>query len=98
MADDALIEKMARAIAVGHGAKMTYRPPGGPMQTVAGHWGDASERYSERHWRDYRLAAELALDVANPKPSVEVIRMTVISPGFGAWSDIDRISAARGWP
>lgn len=102
MSDDALIEKVARAIAAGHGAKMTYPPPGGQMQTVAsergfGHWGDAAQRYSEARWWDYRLAAELALVVANPKPSVERFVMTAVSPGFGAPSDIDRIADARGW-
>jgi hypothetical protein len=46
-----LVERVARAIALGHGSKMVYQHPTDGMQTVAsmagfGRWGDSPERYS----------------------------------------------------
>ncbi len=62
------IERVARAIARGHGAKMTYQPAGDLMHTVAsqagfGRFGDAADRYAESRWQDYKPAAELAIAV-----------------------------------
>lgn len=70
-------KKIAMAIAIGHGAKMTFRPPGGPMQTVAsgrgyGHRGDAAERYAHDHWEEYLLSAELAVETLK-EPTVAML-------------------------
>jgi hypothetical protein len=70
-------KKIAMAIAMGHGAKMIFRPLGGPMQTVAsmygyGHRGDAAERYAHDHWEEYLLSAELAVSVLK-EPTVMML-------------------------
>lgn len=66
---EALIERVAKAIAHGHGAKMVYQDREGQMQTVAsmagfGRWGRSASEYAEKHWEQYKLAAELAIDAA----------------------------------
>lgn len=63
-----MIEKAARAAAMGYGAKIVV--VGGRLgrggHTNAelagyGQFGDSAERYSERHWEKFVLAVELAL-------------------------------------
>lgn len=61
-----IVETVARAIALGHGAKMVYQHPTEGMQTVAsmagfGRWGHSPEKYSDAHWKDYVLAAQFAI-------------------------------------
>ncbi len=63
--DDPLVEKVARAIAVGHANTIVGQKDGNRI-TVASASGycdfpDSPDLYSEDKWRDYRTAARLAL-------------------------------------
>ena len=65
-ADDAEIERVARALAMWHGSAMSHRA-GGEMQTVAssfaGHrWAHATDEYADKKWQQYRGAAEYVLN------------------------------------
>lgn len=65
------IESLARTAAMHHGGKMTFKPPGEQMQTVAsqagyGHFGDAASRYSDAKWQQYTQAVEAVLDALKP--------------------------------
>lgn len=61
-----MVERVARAIATGHGGQMTYIHPQKGMQTIAsqrgyGNFGDSPEKYARNHWKDYEVAAQFAI-------------------------------------
>jgi len=64
----ALVERVARAIAGAHGAKMVYKDNEGTIHTVSsmagcGPWASGLERYAETRWKQYEQAAQSAIDV-----------------------------------
>ena len=66
-ADDAEIERVARALAMWHGSAYSYQDREGQMQTVAsslaGHrWAHATDEYADKKWQQYRGAAEYVLN------------------------------------
>ena len=68
-------EKAARLIAQFHGSAMVYRDAGG-MHTVAsmkgyGNWGHSPEKYAERHWHEYRVAASALMEALREEGSTE---------------------------
>lgn len=65
--DGSVVERVARAIATGHGGQMVFMPPDDQMQTVAslhgfGRMGDSASRYSDAFWRQYVVAAQFAIE------------------------------------
>jgi hypothetical protein len=68
--DPFTLEDMSRLLAHWHGQKMIYHNRDG-SQTVAssrgfGHWGDASDRYADKHWQEYTSAAGVVMLMIGP--------------------------------
>lgn len=64
------VEKVARAIAAGHGSKIVMHRDGQALTLAAtkgfGSWGDSSGKYADKHWREYDGAARFAIAMLRP--------------------------------
>lgn len=92
-----LREKIARTSAFWHGQKMTFKPPGDLMQTVAsqagyGHFGDAANRYADAKWEQYLPAADAVLALlSDPANYTDEMREVAV----GVYEDQPRLSDMR---
>lgn len=65
--EDGQRDRIARALAFAHGAKIAYHQDGQSLTIAAsrgyGSWGHSAERYAENHWREYTECAEATISI-----------------------------------